>query len=127
MKLGKIQAEDLIFSGDIEDDRTNTCLTLNDYDWMDYRLNTKFKTALYGDLQVEFWYFGTNFSTMTVAKIKDNVSEEYEYIFSSDIFIKYIKQYLKHHLESWDSKYTFNGEDEVLSFYNEVIEVGTMK
>jgi len=44
MELGIIKAEDLEFTNAIEDDRTNTYLTLNDYDWMTYTLSTKFKT-----------------------------------------------------------------------------------
>lgn len=44
MNLKKIRSEDLIFSNEIEDDRTNTYLTLNDYDWMNYNLSTRFKT-----------------------------------------------------------------------------------
>ena len=127
MQLGKIQSEDLIFSSNIEDDRTNTLLTLDDYDWMMYNLSTKFRTEQYGLLQVKFKYFGTTVSTMEVTRIYDNISETFEYEYSTDIFIKYIKQYMKHHLESWDSAYAFNGEEDVLAFYNEVIEVGIMK
>ena len=42
--LKKIKKEDLIFSGEIKDDRANTYLRLNDYDWMNYVLETTFKT-----------------------------------------------------------------------------------
>ena len=38
MNLKEIKSEDLIFSNDIEDDRTNTYLNLYDYDWMDYNV-----------------------------------------------------------------------------------------
>jgi hypothetical protein len=64
MELGIIKSEDLEFSNAIEDDRTNTYLTLHDYDWMNYSLSTKFKTKLYGILEVTFDYFGATFSTM---------------------------------------------------------------
>lgn len=58
MNLKKIRSEDLIFSNEIEDDRTNTYLTLNDYDWMNYNLSTRFKTEEMGVLDVEFEFFG---------------------------------------------------------------------
>lgn len=127
MKLGKIQSGDLIFSGEIEDDRTNTLLSLNDYDWMSYKLSTKFRTKLYGLLQVEFEFLGTTNSMMKVLRIQDNISEEYEFEYNSDIFIKYITIYMKKHIESWNSTYAFDGEDEVLAFYNEVVTVGNLK
>ena len=56
--LHKIKSEDLIFSDDIEDDRTNTYLTLNDYDWMNYTLSTRFRTKDMGLLNVKFEYVG---------------------------------------------------------------------
>ena len=52
MNLKKIRSEDLIFSNEIEDDRTNTYLTLNDYDWMNYNLSTRFRTEDMGVLEV---------------------------------------------------------------------------
>ena len=66
MNLKKIRSEDLIFSNEIEDDRTNTYLTLNDYDWMNYNLSTRFKTEEMGVLEVEFEFFGFSTSQMNV-------------------------------------------------------------
>ena len=66
MNLKEIKSEDLIFSNDIEDDRTNTYLNLYDYDWMDYSLTTRFKTEDMGILNVKFNYFGMTTSTMEV-------------------------------------------------------------
>jgi hypothetical protein len=127
MKLGIIKAEDLIFSGDIEDDRTNTYLELDDYDWMSYTLSTRFKTNTYGTLQVKFEYFGTISSRMTVTQILNNVFENLEYEYQTAIFVKHIKKFLSDHINSWNSTYAFNGEKNVIDFYNEVIEVGILK
>lgn len=126
MQLGKIQADDLMFSGDIEDDRTNTYLTLNDYDWMSYSLSTRFRTEKYGELQVEFSYFGTTTSLMKINRVTYGISEEYEFEYPTKIFQKHITLFLNNHIAAWNSEYAFNGEDYVLAFYNEVIDVGTL-
>lgn len=126
MALTKINAKDLLFSGDIEDDRTNTYLTLNDYDWMDYHLDTRFKTELLGILDVKFEYFGMTMSRMEVKqKLKDKTIE-YIYEYPTDVFQKHITLYLRDHIASWTSQYAFNGEDQVLRFFNEIIESGTL-
>jgi hypothetical protein len=123
MELGIIKAEDLEFSGAIEDDRTNAYVILNDYDWMNYTLSTKFKTKKYGILQVTFNYFGANFSTMDVIQTKNDKLKEYHFSYSTDIFKKYIIIFLSHHIAAWDLNYAFNGEDDVLAFYNDVIQL----
>ncbi|RFZ76396.1 hypothetical protein DS742_23660 [Lacrimispora amygdalina] len=48
----------------------------------------------------------------------------YTFEFDSEIFIKYLKNYLDKHISQWDSEYAFNGEDVVINFFNEVIEKG---
>ena len=124
MELEQITAEELIFSGNIEDDRTNTYLQLNDYDWMSYRLSTRFKTEKQGVLNIEFEYFGTNRSLMKVSQILNDDKKQFEISYDTDIFIKYLKKFLENHIKQWDDKYAFNGEDIVLEFYNEVIQNG---
>ena len=124
MELKKITADELIFSNEIEDDRTNTYLQLNDYDWMNYKLSTRFKTEDHGVLEVEFEYFGTTKSIMNVIQKLDDKEEKVEFSYDTDIFIKYIKKYLEKHMEQWDSTYAFNGEEIVIEFFNEVIEKG---
>jgi len=127
MNLTKIKSEDLIFSNEIEDDRTNTYLNLYDYDWMSYELRTRFKTEEMGTLDVVFAYYGMTISLMEVEqKIDDNI-EKITYEYSSDIFVKHIKTFLEKHINSWNSKYAFNGEEEVINFFNDVIENGTIK
>lgn len=66
MHLKKIKSDDLIFSLNIDDSGTNTFLSLDDYDWMNYRLKTRFRTNEMGILDVEFRYFGETTSRMTV-------------------------------------------------------------
>lgn len=124
--LKKIKKEDLIFSGEIKDDRTNTYLRLNDYDWMNYVLETKFKTEEQGVLMVKFEYSGFNISHMKVKQLLNSSIREWAYEFHASIFQKNIIKFLEKHIKSWDSKYTFNGEDEVIAFFNEVLEKGAL-
>lgn len=124
MNLKKINSEDLIFSNEIEDDRTNTYLNLYDYDWMDYSLTTRFKTEDMGVLNVKFNYFGMTTSTMEVEQTLNGITEKATYEYSTDIFKKYIVKFLEKHIRFWDEKYAFNGEEEVIEFFNDVIENG---
>lgn len=124
MYLEKINSNDLIFSGEIEDDRTNTYLHLYDYDWMDYNLTTRFKTEALGVLNVKFSYFGMTTSTMEVEQNLDGNVEKIIYEYSSDIFENHIIKFLNKHIASWGNKYAFNGEEEVIEFFNDVIKNG---
>ncbi len=126
MSLFPIKEEELIFSGDIEDDRTNTYLTLNDYDWMDYHLDTRFNTDAQGILEVSFQYFGMVTSRMEVKQTKDNKVKHLTYEFKTDIFQKHITKFLLDHVASWNSTYAFNGEEQVIDFFNEILKVGTL-
>lgn len=125
--LKKIVSEDLLFTNEIEDDRTNTYVQLNDYDWMNYIIKTCFKTTELGILDVSFEYFGATFSHMEVVQTIDEKKKEYTYEYSTDIFEKYIKQFLLNHIDAWSSRYAFNGEEIVIDFYNEVLEVGVLR
>ena len=136
--LKRIIAEDLLFTNEIEDDRTNTFLTLNDYDWMSYILKTAFRTIEQGILKITFSYNGFNLSTMDVEQFtptlemfetnkfdeKEMEKKEYHYSYDTSIFQKYIIEFLKKHISMWDDKYAFNGEEFVIDFYNEVLEKG---
>lgn len=124
--LKEIVAEDLLFTNNIEDDRTNTYLSLNDYDWMQYLLTTRFRTEEQGVLEIEFEYFGCTFSTMKVVQTLNGEEATYNYSYSTDIFKKHIKEFLTNHMKAWSSRYAFNGEDEVISFFNEVLKEGTL-
>ena len=124
MLLKLIKSEDLIFSNELEDDRTNTYLHLFDYDWMQYTLITRFKTEEMGILNVKFEYFGSTKSTMEVEQTLDDLRRTIVYQYSTDIFEKHIITFLQNHIRSWDSTYAFNGEQEVIDFFNDVIVNG---
>lgn len=124
MNLKEIKSEDLIFSNEIEDDRINTYLNLYDYDWMDYSLTTRFKTEDMGVLNVKFNYFGMTTSTMEVEQTLNGITEKVTYEYSTDVFKKYIVIFLEKHISFWDNVYAFNGEEEVIKFFNEVLKHG---
>lgn len=124
MSLKPIKSEDLIFSNALEDDRTNTYLYLFDYDWMQYTLTTRFKTEEMGVLNVKFEYFGATKSVMEVEQTFNGLVNTIVYEYSTDIFEKHIITFLQNHIRSWDSTYAFNGEQEVIDFFNDVIENG---
>lgn len=124
MNLKKIKSEDLIFSNEIEDDRTNTYLNLYDYDWMDYSLTTRFKTEDMGILNVKFNYFGMVISTMEVEQTLNGTTKKVTYEYSTDIFQKHIVKFLEKHIRFWNEKYAFNGEEEVIEFFNDVLKNG---
>ena len=123
MNLKNIKSEDLIFSNDF-DDATYTYLNLYDSDWVNYSLTTRFKTEDMGVLNVKFNYFGSVLSTMEVEQTLNGVTETVTYEYSTDIFKKYIVKFLQKHILAWNSKYAFNGEDEVIDFFNEVLNNG---
>ena len=85
--LKRIKSSDLIFSGEIEDDRTNTYLHLLDYDWMNYMLQTRFKTKEQGLLDVSFEYCGMTKSQMRVKQTYKGNTEEYVIDFPTDVFV----------------------------------------
>lgn len=123
MDLKEIKSEDLIFSDD--KGRTSTQLVLDDYDWMNYVLTTKFITKEQGLLKVKFEYFGFLNSTMEVEQFLNEKTETVTYVYSTDIFQKYIIKFLEKHIASWSAnKYAFNGEEEVIAFFNEVLAKG---
>lgn len=127
MILKKIVKEDLIFSNDLGDTCTNTYLILDDYDWMNYTLTTWFKTEEMGTLTVEFNYFGSTVCLMKVEQILNGCKNRIEYEYSADIFKKHIVKFLEKHISSWYDKYAFDGEDEAIEFFNDVLENGNMR
>lgn len=124
MILKKINKEDLIFSGELGDDRTNTLLTLDDYDWMNYELRTSFNTEETGEFNVAFKYIGCTESFMQISRFNASAAtySVQEYAFPSSIFQKYIIRFMQKHIDSWDQHEAFCGEGEVIDFYNEVID-----
>ena len=127
MELMKINAKDLIFSDSLGDIRTNTYLNLADYDWMNYTLTTQFKTEKMGVLDVVFEYYGCYTSEMKVTQTLNTETKTIVYEYSSDLFKTRIIDFMTKHIKSWDEEFAFNGEDEVIDFYNAVLEQGTIK
>lgn len=91
---------------------------------MDYRLHTIFKTKEMGILDVEFKYFGMSTSIMNVKQTLNNEVYEMTYEYSTDIFSKNLIRFLEKHIKFWNEEYAFNGEEEVIDFFNEVLEKG---
>lgn len=119
---GKIDTAELLFTGNMEDDRTNCYVALDDYDWMMYTFKTSFKTLKYGLLQIYIEFAGSNWSYMDVTQKKDTAMRILRYRFNTEIFKKHIKSYLKKHIANWDNLYAFDPEDEIVDFYNDIIE-----
>lgn len=74
-----------------------------------------------------FEYCGCTISFMKVCQIYDGKKITYEYRYDTDLFKKYIIQFLSQHIYAWDSEYAFNCEDIVIAFFNEVIEEGSVE
>ena len=127
MYLKQLEKKDLIFSDEIDETCTNTYLNLNDYDWMDYNLTTRFRTKDMGVLNVNFHYFGMVISTMEVEQILDGKTEKATYEYPSEIFKKRIICFMEKHIASWDDKWAFDGEDNVIDFFNDVLKNGKQK
>ena len=101
MSLCKINKDDLIFSHDIEDSCTNTQLTLDDYDWMTYKLNTKFRTKKMGILYVEFEYCGFADSFMSIEQITpENKDVKYSFVFSSELFKQHLVKFMRNYYDT---------------------------
>lgn len=96
----------------------STKLVLDDYDWMVYTLTLSIPTREYGDMEVEFKYFGVVKSEMKV-RTEERV---HKFEFDSDIFGEYITKYLQKHIEHWNGTKAFDGIKEAMDFYNAVIE-----
>jgi hypothetical protein len=94
-----------------------TKLELNDYDWMNYKLFADVSTKEYGELKIEFAYFGAYFCEMKV----ENENVIYSFEFAGQLFQEYIVRYIQKYIKSWGETYTFNGAEEVIDFYNDVL------
>ena len=127
VELKKLEMEDLIFENIPFQDRINTELELKDYDWMNYTLTTSFITQSQGQLNVRFEYFGATFSQMDVEQLNEEICKEYRYTYSSDIFQKYLVQFMMCHLKQWENEEVFYGGELMLAFYNEVLETGCLE
>lgn len=97
-----------------------TKLALDDYDWMQYILESKFYIESQGLIEVKFDYFGTTVSIMSVTQTIGEKVHKYAYKFDSDLFKQYIIKFMQRHIDAWDNP-PFNGDDLVIDFFNSVI------
>ena len=104
-----------------EMDRIFTKLTLDDYDWVNYRLEAVFPIKNEPTLYVKFEYNGSVFCTLTLTTFFDSDDQDTELRFNSGIFIKYMSEYLELHLLSEDNPGAFYGGDIALKLWNEVL------
>ena len=95
----------------------DTKLELHDYDWNNYKLSAKMSTKEYGELEVEFSYLGGHPCFMKV----ENENVIYSFEFITDIFQDHIVRYIQKHIKRWGEKYAFDGAEEVIEFYNDVL------
>ena len=105
MKLPKIQSKDLIYKNVYGYDRLYSKLILSDTDWMNYILKAIFTTKRYGRFYVSFEFSGIQFSVMKVTLIRKKHFYNFEYEFSTDIFQKYIIQYLSDQIAALDEPF----------------------
>ena len=104
------------------DDRLMTKVTLDDYDWMDYKFETYFPTKTQGLLHMTLNYVGFVTSYMTVEQKINDKTVTHTLEFDSDIFIEFIKDFLTKHIAAWDETYAFCGEKEAVEIYNKILD-----
>lgn len=105
------------FSSRNEMDLFSTDLVLADYDWMHYTLSSSLPTKEYGDMKIEFEYYGATISSMKV----ETEEKTYDFQFDSDLFRDHIIKFLQKHIQHWDGEHSFNGIEETVDFYNDVL------
>ena len=62
-----------------------------------------------------------------VEQALNDKTETVIYEYPTDIFQKHIVKFMEKHIRYWNEKYAFNGEEEVIEFFNEVIDKGTIR
>lgn len=107
-------------------DRIFSTLTLDDYDWMQYKLEAWLPTKEQGLLHVEFQYFGAAECVMYARKMDGGaVRLDHEYHFPCDVFKQHITAYMKKHILQWDRNCVFYGGELVVRFFNDVLQTAT--
>ena len=134
-RIQPITKNDLVFTDEIEDDRVNCLLSLNDYDWCDYHYDTRFPTLKYGTLAVRFSYFGYVDCFMKIRQYLPNDLTEldknwvlcHEYKFDYSMFNKYLKKDLESRVRNLSNSFSpaYSPEDLMIEFFNDVLQNGT--
>ena len=132
--LEPLTIDDMYFTDEIEDDRINTKVQLNDYDWMFYIYDTRFPTLKIGTLSIRFesdgftttFMYVKQFLPKYITKLEDNYVIKHIYEFSSDIFDKYMAKDLNERYLNIVNKnsYAYNNGLLMLEWYNEILEKG---
>lgn len=104
------------------DDRLIIKLTLEDYDWMKYTVDTYFPTIDQGMLSIHISFFGCIYCEMEVKQRLNNSLYRHVITFSTELFAEFMKTYLSKHIQAWDEKYAFCGDKEIIEFYNNIIK-----
>ena len=117
--LRLLSDDDMDYTGEM--DRIFTKLVLDDYDWVNYRLEAIFPIKDEPILRVEFGYCGSLFCTLNLTTFYDSDEQDTEIRFNSGIFEKYLSEYMEAHLLSRDNPGAFYGGDIILKFWNEVL------
>ena len=131
--LHALTEDDLVFTDEICDDRTNSTLHLSDYDWMSYHYDTRFSTRSIGTLVIRFEYVGATFSNMFVKQFlpnnlthaKEDYLVQHSFDFSSRLFDDYLVKDLTARCDKilYDT-YAYNTEMLLVDWYNEVLATG---
>lgn len=104
------------------DDRLMTKLTLDDYDWMYYTLETYLPTRKQGFLYVKVEYSGFVSSEMFVKqKLEDGVIVVHKIGFDSKIFSDFLVRYMNQHIAQWNETYAFSGGKLMIELFNEIL------
>lgn len=108
-----LSAFDLSYYVDVYD----TKILLADYDWMTYELSASISTKEYGDMKIEFKYYGVIYCYMIVETEK----WKYSFRFNTDLFEEHIIIFLRKHIKSWKEEKAFDVMEELVNFYNDVL------
>ena len=117
--LRPLSEEDFVFDDD--NDCIFTKLILDDYDWMNYKLQASFPVLTENGkqlLNVELVYAGFTKSFLNVQLGNDKI----QFPFDTAVFDSFLRTYLQAHLDNIDDTYAFSGGELMTRFYNEVIQ-----
>ena len=103
------------------DDRIATKLTLDDYNWMNYTLETVFPTKSQGLLKIKIEYKGSSVCTINIEQFFNGKKYLHKIDFNVKLFSDFIKDYMLKHIKNWDETFAFNGGFEAVQFFNRIL------
>lgn len=125
--LYPISSEELIFGGELDEDRVCTDLSLRDYGWAYYSLATKLRTEKNGLIRIQWDHSLFSFSWMYVTQLKDHSLTYYYIEYDSTILEEAFKAFMTEHMKQWESDSNhFNGEAIVIKLFNDVLKTGNL-